>query len=218
MKASKQKRYRPTLNKRRATSRITLFQQKIPSTKFSTLKTEDKYCLLMLGHIHNELSWLHRMSYISSKSEEIGRNTIKSTGNLMQAIFLARLLLAKLFEFNILMESQSIIKTFIEKNFEPKDSKVGFKKVEEILNLFSSEDWIRTARNKHFLHYPKLNDVRETIDSPDIIWELEVFHGKSSSNTFYPTSDVMANYAWYALANPNNPMQGLNESLKKLEN
>jgi hypothetical protein len=212
MKKSRQKRFRPAVNKRGALKKITLFHQKISSYKFDELTTEEKYCFLTLGHIHNEISWLQRMSYISSKSDDINSNQIKSTGNLMQAIFLAKLLLAKLFEFNILMESQTLIPEFIKTYFNPKNSE-GTEKLEAIVKLFSSEEWIRAARNKHFLHYPKLNDVRGTIESPDIVWDLEVIHGKNSSNTFYPTSDVMANYAWYALANPRNPMQGFSEAL-----
>lgn len=213
MRASKQKRYRPTLNKRRTLKKITLFQQKIPSEKFKALTTEEKYCFLTLGHIHDEISWLQRMSFISSKSADINGNEIKSTGNLMQAIFLARLLLAKLFEFNILMENQSLVPDFIKTYFNPKVANEGSERLKTILELFASEGWIRAARNKHFLHYPKINDVKETIENPDMEWEVEIIHGKKSSNTFYPTSDVMANYAWFKLANPENPMQGFDEAL-----
>jgi hypothetical protein len=212
MKKSKQNSFRPDLKKRGTLKKITLFHQKIPSEKFKTLTTEEKYCFLTLGHIHDEISWLQRMSYISSKSSGINRNEIKNTGNLMQAIFLTRLLLAKLFEFNILMETQTLIPEFIKTYFNPNNSE-GTERLEAIVKSFSNEEWIRKARNKHFLHYPKINDVRETIENPDIVWDIEIIHGKKSSNTFYPSSDVMANYAWYALANPENPMKGFDEAL-----
>lgn len=213
MKASKQNRFRPTINKKGAFKKIVLFHQKIPSEKFKALTTEDKYCFLTLGHIHDEISWLQRMSYISSKSADINGNKLKNTGNLMQAIFLARLLLAKLFEFNVLMENQALIPEFIKTYFNPEIADEGAKRLQTITESFTSEDWIRTARNKHFLHYPKINDVRGTIENPDIVWEVEIIHGKKSSNTFYPTSDVMANYAWFELANPKNPMKGFDEAL-----
>ena len=52
----------------------------------------------------------------------------------MQAIFLARLLLAKLFEFNILMENQALIAEFIKTYFNPKIANDGANRLQTIID------------------------------------------------------------------------------------
>lgn len=192
---------------------ITLFHQRIPKVKFDALSEVDRYCVLLLGHVHDELSWLQRIAYVASRSVTRG-NSLQRSGNMMQVTFLTRLLLGKLFEFKQVMGKQnSSISQFIAKNFHPDDPKIGQAKVKELQDFYSKEEWIRVARNKHFLHYPNLEDVRETLNDPKIDWRLEIAHSKKSSNTFYPTSDVLANYAWFRLANPSHPLKGLGEAL-----
>lgn len=217
MRLSKKGKYRLTFKNEKNLKKIILYQQKISPEKFNELTTEDKYCFLTLGHIHDEISWLQRMSYITSKSTDPNGNELKNKGNLMPAIFLSRLLLAKLFELKVLMEGEVLITNFIQTYFNPENRDAGIEKLNAINELFAGEDWIRKARNKHFLHYPKINDVRDTIENPDLIWDIEIIHGKNSSNTFYPTSDVMANYAWFSLANPEEPMKGFNEALSTIK-
>lgn len=139
---------------------------------------------------------------------------LEGAGNMMQATFLERLLLGKLFEFQIVMGgSESLISIFISNYYNPNDIAAGKLQIKILNDYFLEERWIRTARNKHFLHYPSLSDVQDTLNDPNIEWQLEIAHGKISSNTFYPTSDVMANYAWFKLANSENPIQGFNEAL-----
>lgn len=192
---------------------IMLFHQKIPREKFEALSETDRYCFLLMGHVHNELSWLRRMTYIASRS---GPNECEASnsGNMMQATFLVRMLLGKLFEFkNLLGAEHSIISKFISDYFHPDATNMGTDKVKEIIDCYGKDDWIRAAKNKHFLHYPTLSDVRETLSDKNIEWEPEIYHGVKSSNTFYPTSDVLANYAWFRLVSPDRPMEGLDFAL-----
>ena len=213
MRKSKTNCYRPKGKGRKTLKKIALFLQKIPHDKFNALTIEEKYCFLTLGHVHDEISWLQRMAYIASKSDTKGHD-LEMSGKMMQATFLARLLLGKLFEFKVVMgSSESIISKFITIYYCPSDKSTGSAQVKTISDYYLEEKWIRTARNKHFLHYPSLSDVQETLKDPNIEWLPEIAHGKISSNTFYPTSDVMANYAWLKLENPKEPMKGLNEAL-----
>jgi hypothetical protein len=153
------------------------------------------------------------MAFIASKSYPDG-SELENSANMMQATFLARLLLAKLFEFKqIVAVESSPLPNFISAYFEPTDVPTGIARVGAILDYFSNEKWIRVARNKHFLHYPYLDDVLPTLNDPDIEWQVEVAHGVKSGNTFYPTSDAFANYAWFRLANPTAPMTGFGEAL-----
>ena len=130
---------------------------------------------------------------------------------MMQTTFLVRLMIGKLHEFNNILGDP--IRGFITRYFDPQSEAVGQATVEQIREVHSIEKWISPARNKHFLHYPKFNDVGDTLLGAEIEWHVEIAHGAKSGNTFYPTSDVLANYAWFRLANPDDPMQGFDDAL-----
>jgi len=195
---------------------ITLHYQKIPTDQFTALPIEQQYCLLVLGHVHDELNWIQRMAFLATRPVRYRREVFRQ-GQMMQSLMLARLFFAKLLEFSNLIESQnSPVKLFITENYRPGKIDEGKQRVNELLDQFNAEKWIRLARNKHFMHYPSLNDVKATLEDPQIRWDLEIYHGTRSNNTFYPTSDVLANYAWFRLVNPGAPMEGLGDALDLL--
>ncbi len=214
MKLKKRRHFNNARGGRMTVGSVTLFHQQIPREKFEALPEVQRYCFLLLGHIHNEISWLQRMAYIASRSgSHLGH--LEGSGNMMQATFLARLLLGKLFEFQkVLRPEESPIRGFIGDYFRPTDKAAGATQVATILAHYESEEWIALARNKHFLHYPTLGDARPTLNDPNIEWHVEIAHGKKSSNTFYPTSDFMANYSWLRLTNSGLPVKALKHALK----
>jgi len=108
------------------------------------------------------------------------------------------------------------LSTFIIENWRPHDIAAGKAQRKALVDEFDAEGWLRIARNKHFLHYPTLGDMEDTLRDPDIHWHVEIAHGKKSSNTFYPASDVFANYAWFRRVNGSEPMKGLREALDVL--
>lgn len=216
MKLKHRKKWRPS--KTWHTPRgvfVTLFHQKISPDKFKALNDEDKYCFLLLGHVHNEINWLQRMALIVTQYHRDGNN-LEASGRMMQAMLVSRLFLAKLYEFSVVLSDQKVLRRFVSEYFDPKDKAKGEKQLVELDRLFETNAWIQTARNAHFLHYPKLGQVKETINDPEILWEPEVAHGRHRSNTFYPTSDVLANYSWFRLADTNEPMNGLAKALDTL--
>jgi len=196
---------------------IKLYLQRIPPEVFTALADHDKYALLLLGHIHDELSWLQRMAYVASR--RIGdAGDLENSANMMQATFLARMMLGKLWEFRVVLKDQaSPLAKFIVNNWRPDEAEAGTLRVQEILAAYESSAWLGVARNKHFLHYPRFSDVEDTIRDPNIVWEVQIAHGFKSRNTFYPSSDAFANYAWFRRVNEEEPMRGLEEALKVLD-
>lgn len=195
---------------------ITLYYQKIPAAKFMALSTELRYCLLVMGHIHDELNWIQRMAFLTTRQPKF-RREVQRQGQMMQSLALARLFLAKLLEFwNLLEPAGSPLRAFIADNFHPDHADEGVRRLDELSEHFKAEGWLGTVRNKHFMHYPRLESVRETLEDTQIQWGLEIYHGTRTSNTLYPTSDVLANYAWFRRVNPNSPMDGLGEALDSL--
>lgn len=192
---------------------IKLFHQKIPPEKFNALSEEEKYCFLLLGHIHNEINWLHRMTFITTKVRATS-NHLESSGRMMQALLVSRLFIAKLYEFSVVLENQKDLGKFLTRYFCIEDISKGEEKFGKLMYLFTSNSWIQKARNKHFLHYPKLSQVRQTLNDPMIQWEPEVTHGEKGVNTFYSTSDFLANYSWFRLVNDQEPMDGLKAALE----
>ncbi len=199
--------------KKRAQNSIKIFLQRIPREKFAALTQEQKYCFLILGHIHDEISWLQRLAYVASGTGTSGTE-LEQSANMMQATFLARLLLGKLQEVKVLINSQNTLKKFIEMNYAPTDLIRGQSMLGALLERFEQEKWLGIARNKHFLHYPTQNDVAEVLQGDVVLWdEVKVAHGDKSSNTFYPASDVLANTAWFRRVNGGDIMEGLKEAL-----
>lgn len=216
MKQKKRRHFNNARGGRSTSSPITLFIQRVPQERFDALSEQDRYCLLLLGHVHDELSWLQRTAYACAQRGGRG-NGLEQQADMMQTTLLLRLLLGKLFEFKQVMESErGTIQPFIIANYRPDDQGAGAERVETIFKSYADEAWLRIARNKHFLHYPTLADVRTTLGDANVQWELEIAHGAKSSNTFYPTSDAFANYAWIRRVNPDEPMKGLDEALDVL--
>lgn len=195
---------------------ITLYHQKVSSKLFASLPEEDRYCLLLAGHIHDELNWLQRMAYIATRQQNYG-SSVERGGKMMQTTMLVRLLLGKLWEFHeCFSPKNSLLRAFVIRYYMPEQKGAGSNKVNEILSAFETERWLRTVRNKHFLHYPKFGDIREALNDSNMEWHFESFHGKNSVNTFYPTSDVLANYSWFKRVNLDEPTLGFEDAIDAL--
>jgi hypothetical protein len=207
MRMKTRRRIYPTRGGRRPGGRITLFRQDIPAAKFTALAVHDRYCLLLMGHIHDELSWLQRITYIASRSEP-GTSREENSANLMQVLLVSRLFLGKLHEFYVVFRDVPALRLFVEAHYSTTPG-AGTQKVGEIEAAFNSHAWLRTARNQSFLHYPTLGQATTTLEDPKVVWDLEVLHGRNTANTMYPTADVFANMHWFKIANPQDAMGGL---------
>lgn len=195
---------------------IKLYHQKVSSALFAALLEEDRYCLLLAGHIHDELNWLQRMAFISTRQQNLG-SSVERGGKMMQTTMLVRLLLGKLWEFNEVFSPQNAhLRAFVVKYYKPEEKDAGSNKVREILAAFESQEWLRSARNKHFLHYPKFGDIKDALNDANMEWHFESFHGKNSVNTFYPTADVLANYSWFRRVNVEKPTSGFEDAVDAL--
>ena len=211
MRMKTRRRIFPTRGGRRSGGRITLFRQDIPVEKFMALPIQDRYCVLLMGHIHDELSWLQRIAYIASRSHP-GSSREANSANMMQALLTSRLFLGKLHEFYVVFRDVPTLRSFIEAHYSPTHG-AGALKVAEIETSFNSHTWLRTARNQSFLHYPTLGQATPTLEDSNVVWELEIIHGRKTANTMYPTADVFANLHWFKIANPGDAMGGLSDAL-----
>jgi len=194
---------------------IVLYEQVVSGEIFTSLPAEEQYALLVLGHVVQEISWLQRMLYIA-RENIAPASEIEKDGDAFQLLFLTRLMLGKLKEFDTLLRDEKKIVDFLVKNLESLSPGNGIAAVESVQAKFLSNSWIAKARNKHFLHYPKFNDVKSALGYVNEHWDYTVYHGEISTLTLYKTSDAFANLAWFDLADGEDPFRGLNNALDAL--
>ena len=108
---------------------ITLYHQRVPRDRFDALSPEEKYCFLLLGHVHDEISWLQRMAYAASRQKP-RESEVECSASMMQAMFMARLFLGKLFEIHVALDKSKPLQEFIALYFKPDDSSAGEEKVQ----------------------------------------------------------------------------------------
>lgn len=211
----KQKRLRKTLGRSVPKSAIRVHEQVVSGSVFAKIPPADQYALLLLGHIFHEISWLQRMLYIAQKNIDAESSIVKD-GHALQLMFLTRLMLGKLIEFDTLLRDEKRIGDFLCTNFVRESPAEGRAAVESVLAQFSSNGWIRKARNKHFSHYPVFNDVKVALNNVNEHWDFRVYYGDRSAHTLYATADAFANLAWLNLADTGDPARGLNKGLEVL--
>lgn len=176
------------------------------------LKPEDLYCLELAGHIHNELSWLQRATYISSQ-EKMDRNSPAVAGQVMQTGIILRVLIGKLNEVQVVLEKNKTMRAFLEKWYDIDNKASGVQLLLELEQAFGSNGWIRTGRNKHFSHYPSFNDVAEAMASDGFQVELEIIHAEKMANTVHASADAFFNLAWFRVVDAD-PIAGFGAALE----
>ncbi len=129
---------------------------------------------------------------------------------MMQVLFITRMFLGKLNELNVILDGQAVLRNFIVTN-HPGDT--GATVLAELLAMYTENAWLRKARNQSFLHYPTMAQLLPTLNDPNVEWDIQIYHGKKTANTFYPAADVAANLHWFRLANSTNVFDGLTEAL-----
>jgi len=194
---------------------IRVDEQIINGSVFADVAPANQYALLLLGHIFHEISWLQRMLYIGQKNIDAA-SQIEKDGQALQLMFLVRLMLGKLIEFDTLLRDERKIDSFLAANFAPESPADGRAAIDSVRTLFASNDWIRKARNKHFNHYPVFNDVKTALSHVNEEWDFRVYYGERSTHTLYATADAFANLAWLNLADAEDPARGLNNGLEVL--
>ncbi|MNJ99103.1 hypothetical protein D3C87_168770 [compost metagenome] len=219
MPGSKKPRKKKTVAVKATLPNLRFLHVEVTQERFLELSVEMRYCVLLLSHIQHEISWLQRMMFIASRAPVNPDDEMEKNGTVMQASLVLRLLLGKLNEFRISVNDTPIILTFLQDWCDPDNPAAGAKKVTTLMELFESNHWLRSARNKHFLHYPTLNDVRNTLEDRDFEWRFDMYVANSSMNSLCPTADIMANLAWYKLVDSENAITGLDrayDSMAKL--
>jgi len=197
------------------TSVIRVHEQVISGLVFAEVAPANQYALLLLGHVFHEISWLQRMLYIAQKNID-ATSPIEKDGQALQLMFLVRLMLGKLIEFDTLLRDEGRIDSFLTVNFSPESPAEGRTAIDSVRAQFASNDWIRKARNKHFSHYPVFNDVKAALSNVNENWDFRVYYGERSTHTLYATADAFANLAWLNLADSEDPSRGLQKGIDVL--
>ncbi|WP_155636816.1 hypothetical protein [Burkholderia gladioli] len=155
----------------------------------ANLKDHEIYSLILLGHINNEITTLMRTMELTFPKNE--QTMIEKSGSFHLIQFFAKLLCGKIFEANEKIY-QKHVQDFIKKWCVPYDAQ----KIIESLSLdfkktFKSSKWLTKARNRHAMHYPKLEEWTEAIQYTKT-QNFDIIVGSSQNEILFRTADVAA--------------------------
>jgi hypothetical protein len=198
----------------------TLIRCYAPNAEFRKISVENQYCYYLLSHAVQEISWLQRAAYVALNSgkSEIGSDESRSAERaacVMQTCLLVRMLLGKTNELRELLESE-IVRQFVWAWFDSSEPEHGKAALQELMDDFTKNQWLRTARHKHFLHYPKFNDARPTLEDPSFGGEIEVYLAPHTTNNLHSAADAFANLAWFKRVNNEKPFDGFKEAIEAM--
>jgi hypothetical protein len=168
----------------------------MPRGAWQALLPEDRYSILMLGHIFNEAMILQRMIFVSAPPDKATQ--VERDANGAQMMFLAKMLCGKVYEAQIALNA-AVINTFLTKRCFPLlEDGEGERLRREFNRLASGSAWLKEARNQHSMHYATFDqwkDVLPVMDTHKMGFEFVM--GRLTGDTFYSTSDAAANLSFY---------------------
>ncbi|QMI45652.1 hypothetical protein [Burkholderia sp. MBR-1] len=153
------------------------------------LSEQEIYSLTLLAHIHNEITTLMRiLTHTIPKKEQ---TSIERAGSFQMMHQIARLLCGKIYEAKEKIY-QKQVQEFISKwciPFETEKSVASLSK--EFTTAFNQSKWLHRARNRHAMHYPKIDEWTDAIDYTSQN-NFEIIVGSNKHELLFRTADVAA--------------------------
>lgn len=174
------------------------------------LPIELRYAFLFLGHAFNELAALQKLLYRAQAPNLHDVPAEILDGHNTNYLTICRLLVGKISEAIIRLNSPSVGKQ-VNEHFLPL---VGGKEKLRLLNqAFSTSKWIHAVRNEHALHYPSMEDWSDALAEEPTIQHIVI--GEVTGNTLFVASEEIALRAVLAEIDPK---ISLEDALGKLLN
>lgn len=155
----------------------------------SSLTRQEIYSLTLLSHIHNEISTLMRMlehSFPKSEQTEIER-----AGTFHMVQLFARLICGKIYEANEKIY-QKHVQEFIKKWCIPYETQQSIESLSaEFKKSFKQSKWLNRARNRHAMHYPRIDEWGQALDFAGK-YNFEIIVGSKKEELLFRTADIAA--------------------------
>ncbi|WP_175829686.1 hypothetical protein [Burkholderia cepacia] len=167
----------------------------ITRAHWKSISSEDRFALLLLGQIFNEIMILQKLMFTSHPNSEENPQFHAMSG---QKQFMDRLTAGKIYEAHKVINSKSI-KSFLTKScFPALGEEDGKSLLKDFNQKVSGCKWLSGARNKHSMHFPSHQEWEAAInylEKQKIGYSQ--FIGKTQAQNYYFASAQTALIAFY---------------------
>jgi len=183
----------------------------ISFSKDDLVQLKEHKLILQLGHMCNEIAFLHKLLIAVSDTERPG---IERTGATAQAMIVSRIFIGKVFEA-WLMLGKEYFGTDLPKEFGDEISGDAKEALDRLRKSFGSTNLLSIIRNKFAFHY-----LSEHIDEimgliPDEM-QMRLITGGRNDNTLYSFAEDVITYAMLNRTGESTPQQAMDKLIGTL--
>ncbi len=181
-------------------SDLTVYEFTIPKTALMDIDERERMFFVLLGFACNEIIILNK---IALAIEVFNRDTegIEKKAYVVQASFIARLMIAKMFEAWNKLFQQLFFQSPLGRDYEPDFSPKAKEARVELGKFFAQNPYVATLRKQYVFHYPsaELNAAMPGIPDDE---DWKIYLSETNENSLYYLSEVVAGHAMIAEVNP----------------
>ncbi len=168
---------------------VEMYELHIPLAAVKQLPEGLRYSYYVIGHIFNEIVSLRKLvGFCIPKHED--KRPGRSAPEQGQLMFFARITASKMWEAILTLRKKEIQEALRTDIFPKMEN--GSARFHELNKAFNSASWLKPIRDGIGFHYPTFEKWKKHT-TPDAEWVDDIiFLGKQSGNTFYASSDALA--------------------------
>lgn len=171
------------------------------------LPSRERLLLILFGHAHNELVVFYKL-FLQTIHNDFDGVQLKT--NLAQSLIIIRLLIAKLFETNILIE-KVYFKSKLSKDIEPSLSENTLASLKNLKNFIKkNNNFYKHVRDRYSSHYNH-HEVRELSDLFYDNSDFNIFLNEDHMNCFYYLSELVVTASLLDHINSDDPKAAMDK-------
>lgn len=180
-------------------SDLTVYEFKITKKALMEIDERERAFFLLLGFVCNEIIILNKLALAI---DVFNRKTdgVEKKAYVVQASFISRLLIAKMFEAWEKLFQKLYFKSAFSREYEEFLSPKANEALSDLGKFFAENGYVAALRNQFVFHYPsqELNDVMPGIPDHD---DWKIYLSKTDGNSLYFLSEMVAGHAMLAEVN-----------------
>ena len=174
-------------------SDVTVYEFTITKNQLMDIDERERMFFMLLGFACNEIIILYKIALaidVFNKETE----GIEKKAHAVQGSFVARLLIAKMFEGWSKLFKQLFFRSSFRREYERMFSPKAKESLDTLGKFFAENGYVATLRNAYAFHYPssQLNDAMPNIPDHD---DWTIYISESQGNSLYYLSEMVALHA-----------------------
>ncbi len=180
-------------------SDLTIYEFTMTKTALMDIDKRERMFFVLLGFVCNEIIILHK---VAIAIDVFNRDTegVERQAYTVQGSFIARLLLAKMFEAWEKLFKKLFFKSPFRRDYEPVLSPKAKEALDDLGEFFAQNPYVAALRNQYVFHYPsyQLNAAMPGIPDDD---DWKIYLSETVGNSLYYLSEMVAGHAIIAEVN-----------------